>query len=110
MKLQTSIQPRRDGTVKVAGLDGKTYVFTPDADGELSADVGDDGTVAHLLAGGLFWPADEEDHGSALALAAAKPAPAPKPAKAKAKPAAAPEPAPAPAPAAGIDGAFIDAA
>lgn len=69
MKLQTSIKPRRDGTVRVVGLNGETYVFERDNEGEMSADVPHDATVAHLLDGGLFWPADEEDHSKALSLA-----------------------------------------
>lgn len=67
MKLQTSIQPRRDGTVKVVGQDQKTYVFEADADGELSCDISDMPTVSALLSGGLFWPANQEDHDAALA-------------------------------------------
>lgn len=68
MKLQTAIPARRDGTVTVAGLDGVPYVFTKDADGELSCDVAHDATVAHLLTGKMFWPADERDADDALAL------------------------------------------
>lgn len=69
MKLQTSIQPRRDGTVKVTGHDRQTYVFERDADGDFSCDVTDEATVVALLAGGLFWPANEADFDAALALA-----------------------------------------
>lgn len=72
MKLQTSIKPRRDGTVKVTGQDRQTYVFVADeSSGDLSCDVGDTATVASLLAGGEFWPANMEDHDAALALAVA---------------------------------------
>lgn len=68
MKLQTAIPARRDGTVIVQGLDGQRYVFAKDQDGELSCDVTDDATVAHLLAGKNFWPADERDAEAALKL------------------------------------------
>jgi hypothetical protein len=70
MKLQTSIKPRRDGTVKVTGQDRQTYVFLADSDGELSCDVTDTATVTSLLAGGEFWPANPDDHDAAMALAA----------------------------------------
>ena len=68
MKLQTTIPARRDGTVIVQGLYGQRYVFTKDQDSELSCDVTDDATVAHLLAGKSFWPADERDAEAALKL------------------------------------------
>ncbi len=68
MKLQTSIKPRRDGTVTVLGQDRQTYVFAADDEGLLSADVADEATVAVLLATGNFWPADESDAELALAL------------------------------------------
>lgn len=68
MKLQTSIKPRRDGTVTVLGQDSQTYVFAAGSDGELTSDVADEATVAHLLATGNFWPANEADHAQALAL------------------------------------------
>ena len=68
MKLQTAIPARRDGTVIVQGLDGQRYVFTKDQDNELSCDVTDDATVAHLLAGKNFWPADERDAEAALKM------------------------------------------
>ncbi len=68
MKLQTSIQPRRDGTLNVQGLDGKTYGFAKDAEGVLTGDVADEATVAHLLAGGDFYPENPEDYDAAQAL------------------------------------------
>lgn len=68
MKLQTSIKPRRDGTVTVIGQDRQAYVFVADDDGLLTGDVADDATVASLLATGNFWPADESDAEQALAL------------------------------------------
>lgn len=70
MKLHTSIPPRRDGTVKVTGQDRQTYVFEVDADGELSCDVTDEATIAFLLAGGMFWPADTKDFPQAESLVA----------------------------------------
>lgn len=68
MKLQTSIPPRRDGTLNVTGLDGQTYAFAKGEDGELVGDVTDEATVAHLLAGGMFFPADPADFDAALEL------------------------------------------
>ena len=68
MKLETSILPRRDGMVSVQGLDGKSYVFKPDAEGFLTGEVEDSGTVAHLLTLGTFYPANEDDHAEAAAL------------------------------------------
>lgn len=68
MKLQTSIQARRDGTLTVQGLDGKSYGFTKDAEGVLTGDVADEATVAHLLAGGDFYPENPEDYDAAQAL------------------------------------------
>lgn len=68
MKLQTSIKPRRDGTVTVLGKDRQTYVFVADDEGLLTGDVSDEPTIAALLATGNFWPADESDAELALVL------------------------------------------
>lgn len=70
MKLQTSIPPRRDGTVRLLGQDGKTYVFEANADGDLVCDVTDEATVAHVLdtRGDFFWPFDEADFDAAEKL------------------------------------------
>jgi hypothetical protein len=68
MKLQTSIRARKDGTVKALGLDGKTHVFTPDVNGDMSCDVTCERTAAMLLSTGNFWPEDQADLESALAL------------------------------------------
>lgn len=70
MKLQTSIKPRRDGTVKLAGINGKTYEFKPDEQGDMVCEVDDDATVVHVLQaqGDYFWPADEEGMTKAEAL------------------------------------------
>lgn len=73
MKLQTSIKPRRDGVVKLAGLNGKTYEFKPDAQGDLVCDIDDDATVVHVLQvqGDHFWPAYDDGMSQADALIAA---------------------------------------
>lgn len=68
MKLQTSIQPRRDGTVKVTGQDRQPYVFAADDNGDLVCDISDEPTIAFLLATDNFFPADPADHDKALAL------------------------------------------
>lgn len=70
MHLQTSIKPRSDGTVEVAGLDGATYTFLPDAKtGDLVCGIEHEGTIAHLLSLESFMPVDEADFAVALALA-----------------------------------------
>lgn len=73
MKLQTSIKPRRDGVVKLAGLNGKTYEFKPDAQGDMVCDIDDDATVVHVLQvqGDHFWPADDDGMSRADSLIAA---------------------------------------
>lgn len=68
MKLQTSIPPRRDGTVKVNGQDRQTYVFVADDSGDLTCDVFDEATVAKLLDSKMFWPADPAEMDKALTL------------------------------------------
>lgn len=70
MKLQTSISLRRDGTIKLRGLDGAEYVFTADAQGDVVCDVTDDETVVHLLStrADFFWPASEADYDEAKRL------------------------------------------
>jgi hypothetical protein len=68
MRLQTAIQPRRDGTVRVSGEAGQTFIFSADQDGDLTCDVDCEATVARLLAGGQFYPANPEDFDAALAL------------------------------------------
>lgn len=69
MRLHTSIPPRKDGTVTVAGLDRKTYRFTPGEDGQLSGDVEHEPTVVVLIASRQFWPVDEADFDDAMRLA-----------------------------------------
>lgn len=68
MKLQTSILPRADGTVIVEADGGRAFTFKPDDSGELTADVDCEATVARLLAGGHFFPADPSDFDAALSL------------------------------------------
>ncbi len=68
MKLQTTIKPRREGAVRVKGLDGADYVFAADADGDLVCDVTDEATVKHLLATNNFGPVDVQDMDAALRL------------------------------------------
>ena len=68
MKLQTSIPLRKDGTVTLAGLDGKSYVFKADESGDVVCDVEDAETLAHALQTENFWPADEEAYSEAEAL------------------------------------------
>lgn len=69
MKLQTSIKPRRDGTVKVTGQDRQTYTFAPGPDGTLECDVDDVPTLKLLLRlENDFWPTTQEDSEIAMAL------------------------------------------
>ena len=72
MKLQTSIKPRRDGTLRVSGQDSQTFVFAPGPDGELVCDVTDEALVAQLIGTDNFWPADPDDYDAALKLASAE--------------------------------------
>lgn len=68
MKLQTSIIPRRDGTVRVSGKDKRVYAFEPNDDGQLVADVDDEELIARLLQLGTFYPDDPADYDAATAL------------------------------------------
>jgi phosphosulfolactate phosphohydrolase-like enzyme len=69
MKLLTTLKPRRDGTVVLRSADMKTaFVFSPDENGDLVADVTDEALVATCLASGNFQPADEEDFAAAEAM------------------------------------------
>jgi hypothetical protein len=72
MKLQTSILPRKDGTVRLLGLDGVNYTFAPDANGDMVCDVTHEPTIVHALEkrSEYFWPADEADHDEANRLIA----------------------------------------
>ena len=68
MKLQTYIQPRRDGSVNVVGEDGKNYSFKADTDGALVCDVTCEATIARLLASGNCEPVDADDFDKAIEL------------------------------------------
>ena len=70
MKLETSIPPRRDGTVLVRFGNDILYTFAADADGALTCEVGDDAHVAVLLNTGNYYPADPESYKAAAALTA----------------------------------------
>lgn len=61
MKLLTTIKPRGDGSVVLAGDDGREHFFVPDAAGNLVCEVPDEALVVRLLAAGNFEPADEVD-------------------------------------------------
>lgn len=62
MKIETSIQPRKDNTVRVSTPTGTKIVFTADESGRLVADVEPQADLAFLLSLGDFFPADEADH------------------------------------------------
>lgn len=69
MKLETSITPRKDGTVRVRGIDKNEYTFALDAEtGMVACDIEHPETLAHLLSLGGFFPADEADHEKAASL------------------------------------------
>lgn len=68
MKLSTSIQPRRDGTVTATAPGGETFVFKPGASGDLECDVTGEDAIAALLQTGNFYPADEADFEMALSV------------------------------------------
>lgn len=67
MKIETTIKPRRNGTVNVV-IDGMTYLFAEDEQGRLVADVDNEKHLSHLLGLGDFLPADEEDFEAAQGL------------------------------------------
>ncbi len=67
MKIETSIKPRKDGTVRSAVPSGATVVFS-DVDGRLVADVVEDSDAAFLLALPDFCPLDEADFVKAESL------------------------------------------
>lgn len=69
MKLETTIAPRRDGTVSVE-LAGQKIVFAQDEQGRLVADVAEESSIAYLLGLADFMPADEEDFEAASKIAA----------------------------------------
>ncbi len=68
MKIETSIKPRRDGTVKVQSPDG-IVVFSQDEFGVMVADVENEQTIAFLLSrADDFIPADDADFDVANSL------------------------------------------
>lgn len=69
MKLETTIKPRKDGTVKVAVPSGGSYAFTPDSEGCLCCEVTDEKDVAYLVGLGDFYPTNEGDYEAALGMA-----------------------------------------
>lgn len=70
MKLQTDIQPRRNGELTVTTASKATITFVKDEAGILTADVEDPADQQFLLRSGNFYPADESDFKSAEQLLA----------------------------------------
>jgi len=68
MKIETSIKPRRNGTVNVVTPGGRVIVFSAQDDGRLTADVADSADVQFLLGMSDFLPADSKDFAVAAAL------------------------------------------
>ena len=67
MKIETTIAPRKDGTV-TCDIDGTRYVFAPDSMGCLVCDVQDEGHIARLLGITDFFPVEEADMGAARGI------------------------------------------
>ncbi len=72
MKIETTIKPRRSGTVELKGASGRAYTFRADEFGRLVCDIDDEGDIAAALNLGDFLPADESDFEAAAALTAAQ--------------------------------------
>lgn len=68
MKLQTTIVPRTDGTVRVRGADNAEFVFRRNAEGDLECDVRDLALVKRLLMTEDFYPVDDADFRAAATL------------------------------------------
>lgn len=68
MKLQTTIKPRRDGTVIATSPKGVRFVFQPNESRDLVCDVTDEAFVQYLLRNEDFLPYDAEDLAAAAAL------------------------------------------
>lgn len=66
MKLTTSIQPRKDGTLRVTVLENDAYVFRANESGELECEVLDKRAIVALLQTGNFYPANEADFEAAM--------------------------------------------
>ncbi|HEX4843197.1 MAG TPA: hypothetical protein VFV57_05960 [Limnobacter sp.] len=69
MKIQTTIPPRKDGTVNFTGQDGKVYTFKDDGTGCLVCDVDGQADLKRMLLNPQFMPVDEEDFLDAERLA-----------------------------------------
>ena len=69
MKLETTIKPRKDGSVNVE-IEGQKYAFVADESGALVCEVEDEKHVVFLLANSNFMPADEADFEAAELLTA----------------------------------------
>lgn len=67
MKIETTIKPRRDGTVTVTAASGAKYEFK-NIDGRLVAEVTDEGDLSFLLDREDFLPAEEADFEAAAKL------------------------------------------
>lgn len=67
MKIETTIKPRKDGTVTTE-FNGVNHVFAPDESGALVCDVADELQIAYLLGLADFYPADEADFAAAMQL------------------------------------------
>lgn len=67
MKLEATVAPRNDGTVK-AKFGETNYVFADDGSGALVCDVTDEAAVSHLLNTQNFIPFDEADMDQATNL------------------------------------------
>ena len=67
MKIETSIKPRRNGTLNVVTPGGKVIVFSA-LGGRMTAEVADSADVQFLLGMSDFLPADEDDFAMASAL------------------------------------------
>jgi hypothetical protein len=72
MKLETSIRPRKDGTV-IANLPDKAkYEFKPGTDGALECEVDNDAHASWLIGTGNFYPAEAADFDEAAELLSAE--------------------------------------
>lgn len=68
MKLETSILPRRDGTINTLMPDKTTYKFKQDTHGAMVCDIDNESHVAWLIDTGRFYPASDEDFEQASKL------------------------------------------
>lgn len=71
MKLETTIKPRRDGTVTAKCPGGGVYIFGADVDGApCSCEVTDERDIEFLIGTGNFYPADDGDYEAVLRISA----------------------------------------